>query len=77
MPNKQNVGIRSVGNPDLGGKRRRDPRRARRGQWGRSGLHLEGGERDANISVQTLWRLARALNMHAADLLDDRPHADG
>lgn len=32
---------------------------------------------DANISVQTLWRLAQALRMHAADLLDDRQRGDG
>ena len=30
----------------------------------------------ANISVLMLWRLARALDLHAADLLDDRPRGD-
>jgi len=31
---------------------------------------------DANPTVLTLWRLARALDMHAADLLRDRPRGD-
>ncbi|WP_410593646.1 helix-turn-helix domain-containing protein [Amycolatopsis sp. lyj-23] len=29
-----------------------------------------------NVTVLTLWRLARALKIHAADLLDDRPSSD-
>ncbi|MBE8523073.1 helix-turn-helix transcriptional regulator [Amycolatopsis sp. H6(2020)] len=38
--------------------------------------YISRAEHGANITVLTLWHLARALNMHAADLLDDRPSGD-
>lgn len=38
--------------------------------------NVSRAEHGGNISVQTLLQLARALNMHAADLLDDRPRDD-
>ncbi len=37
---------------------------------------ISRAEHGGNISVLTLWSLARALGMHAADLLDDRPRAE-
>lgn len=39
--------------------------------------NISRAEHGANISVLTLWHLAQALDMHAADLLDDRPRSDG
>ena len=39
--------------------------------------YISRAEHGANITVLTLWHLARALKMHAAELLDDRLRGDG
>ncbi|WP_103349881.1 helix-turn-helix domain-containing protein [Amycolatopsis sp. CA-128772] len=39
--------------------------------------NISRAEHGGNISLETLWRLAIALDMHAADLVDDRLRGDG
>ncbi|MFB9686074.1 helix-turn-helix domain-containing protein [Amycolatopsis plumensis] len=39
--------------------------------------NISRAEHGGNISLETLWRLAIALNLHAADLLDDRLPGNG
>ncbi|SFW13425.1 Helix-turn-helix [Amycolatopsis australiensis] len=38
--------------------------------------NISRAEHGGNISVLTLWHLASALGLRAADLLDDRPLGD-
>jgi transcriptional regulator with XRE-family HTH domain len=38
--------------------------------------YISQAEHGANITLGTLWHLARALNLHPAELLDDRPSGD-